>query len=130
MNWAGRTAGTLLAVIGVTAVGCSATGTDGGKSAAACAYQVTYDGREYRDVAEREFTVGGRLGTAVAPPCDDTDGPERDERDGTSATAYAVRGVAPEVAIAVGDTPAEAKLLVAYSGTQIPPEILKQLDRS
>ncbi|MFF7642417.1 DUF6281 family protein [Streptomyces canus] len=96
----------MLAVV----VGCSS----GGEVAASCAAVVTYGNREYLPAQDEDFTVGGRLGTARIPECDDTPGdPEVAIPEGTTA-AYAVEGRDPAEAIAVGDTPAEARLMEVH----------------
>ncbi|MFG2951009.1 DUF6281 family protein [Streptomyces adustus] len=44
---------------------------------------------------------------------------------GTTKTVYEVDGISSEVAVAVGDTPEEARFVAAYSGTTLPPELEK-----
>ncbi|MFG2962851.1 DUF6281 family protein [Streptomyces sp. NPDC048288] len=44
---------------------------------------------------------------------------------GSTETAYAVTGVSPEVAIAVGDTPDDTTFVAVYSGNELPPEVKK-----
>ncbi|WP_063785696.1 DUF6281 family protein [Streptomyces venezuelae] len=92
---------------------------------ASCALQFTYNSRTYRDVANADFTVGQKLGTATKPPCDDTGTAPTDGETPTKETAYEVEGVPAEMAIAVGATPEEAMLVVVYSGTELPPEVRK-----
>ncbi|MFE7268954.1 DUF6281 family protein [Streptomyces sp. NPDC057623] len=93
------------------AVGCAGPADTGGTAEASCAYLVTYDGRTYLDVANVEFTVGEKLGTATIPRCDDTPNDPGDAVPERGITAYAVEGMDPARAIAVGDTPAEATLM-------------------
>ncbi|WP_128433345.1 DUF6281 family protein [Streptomyces cyaneus] len=93
------------------AVGCAESGGTGGSPAASCAYLVTYDGRTYLDVANVDFTVGEKLGTATIPACDDTPNDAGNTVPEGRITAYEVEGTDPAVAIAVGDTPAEATLM-------------------
>lgn len=93
------------------AVGCAESGGTGGTAEALCAYLVTYDGRTYLDVANVDFTVGGELGTATVAACDDTPNDPGDTVPERGITAYEVEGMDPAVAIAVGDTPAEATLM-------------------
>ncbi|MEY9993811.1 hypothetical protein ABIE67_005843 [Streptomyces sp. V4I8] len=93
------------------AVGCAETSGTGGAAEALCAYLVTYDSRTYLDVANVEFTVGEKLGTATVPACDDTPNDPGDAVPERGITAYAVEGMDPAVGIAVGDTPAEATLM-------------------
>ncbi|MGW6910593.1 DUF6281 family protein [Streptomyces sp. NPDC054940] len=90
------------------AVGCTESG---GAAEALCAYVVTYEGRSYLDAANIDFTVGERLGTATIPECDDTPNDPGGTVPEGRITAYAVEGTDPAVAIAVGDTPAEATLM-------------------
>lgn len=95
------------------AVGCADAGGAGGAAEASCAHLVTYDGRTYQGVANIDFTVGERLGTATIPECDDTPNDPGGTVPEGRITAYAVEGTDPSVAIAVGDTPAEATLMKA-----------------
>ncbi|MDO0912230.1 DUF6281 family protein [Streptomyces sp. DT2A-34] len=90
------------------AVGCAGSG---GASEASCAYLVTYDSRTYLDVANVDFTVGEKLGTATIPECDDTPNTPGDTVPERTITAYEVEGMDPAVTIAVGDTAAEAILM-------------------
>ncbi|MFI5553448.1 DUF6281 family protein [Streptomyces sp. NPDC051738] len=92
------------------AVGCTTT-ESGGAAEASCAHMVTYGGRSYEGVANIDFTVGERLGTATIPECDDTPNDPGVSVPEGRITAYAVEGTDPAVAIAVGDTPAEATLM-------------------
>ncbi|SDM97712.1 hypothetical protein SAMN04487981_103135 [Streptomyces sp. cf386] len=96
------------ALLLTAAVGCTESG---GAAEASCAYVVTYEGRSYLDVANIDFTVGERLGTATIPECDDTPNDPGVTVPEGRITAYAVEGTDPAVAIAVGDTPAEATLM-------------------
>ncbi|MCX4821882.1 DUF6281 family protein [Streptomyces sp. NBC_01142] len=130
MNRAVRSAGLLLAAtLTVPTAGCAADdSSDGG--APSCAIQFTYDGRTYRDVANVDFTVADKLGSATKPPCDDTGGQDEAEEAGTTETAYEVDGLSPKVAIAVGDTPEDAVFVVSYSGSELPPEVKRLIDGS
>ncbi|AZQ37003.1 hypothetical protein EJ357_29080 [Streptomyces cyaneochromogenes] len=91
-------------------VGCAESG---GAAEASCAHMVTYGGRSYLGVANIDFAVGERLGTATVPECDDTPNDPGVTVPEGRITAYAVQGTDPAVAIAVGDTPAEATLMKA-----------------
>lgn len=124
MSWAKRSASVLLTAV-VTASAAACTPEDGSTDGtASCVYEVTYDGRTYRDVANVEFTVGARLGAAAKPPCDDT-GQDEGGESATTETAYAVDGVSPTAAIAVGDTPDDVQIVAAYSGNELPAEVKK-----
>jgi hypothetical protein len=90
------------------AAGCTESG---GAAEASCAYLVTYDSRTYLDVANVDFTIGEKLGTATIPACDDTPNDPGGAVPEGRITAYQVEGMDAAVAIAVGDTPAEAILL-------------------
>ncbi|HEY8981118.1 MAG TPA: DUF6281 family protein [Streptomyces sp.] len=130
MSWARRLAGLLLVVpVMVSAVACTAS-SDNDEGAASCAYQVLYQGRTYQGVANVKFIAGKELGNATIPPCNDTGGQDKSDDTETQETAYTVNGISPEVAIAVGDTPNEAKLVAAYSGKELPAEIKKLIDGS
>ncbi|MGW9248682.1 DUF6281 family protein [Streptomyces badius] len=127
MSWSGRSAGALLAAAMVlTVTGCTAD--SGGEGEASCAFEVSYEGRTYKDVANVDFTVSDKLGTATLPPCDDTGGQEAGAEE-TEEPAYAVKGLSPETAIAVGTSPDEAVLVVSYSGTKLPPEVQELIDK-
>ena len=115
----------LAAAVLAVSVACTSPG-DGGASASVCAFLVDYQNREYSDVANVDFTVGSKLGPAALPPCDDTPNSDDDGREApTSTTAYAVEGLDPGIAIAVGEDPGEARFVAVYSGNEIPPEVRK-----
>jgi hypothetical protein len=101
----------VMAALLTSALGCAAVDGGGGSGAASCAYLVTYGDRTYPAVANVDFTVGEKLGTATVPACDDTPNDSGDGRPASKVTAYAVREFDPAVAIAVGDTPADAILV-------------------
>ncbi|MET9904480.1 DUF6281 family protein [Streptomyces sp. NPDC006446] len=125
-----RVVGLLLAAAALSvSVACASPGDgDGGSSESVCAFLVDYQNREYSDVANVDFTVGDKLGPATLPPCDDTPNDDDDGRAApSSTTAYAVEGLDPSIAIAVGEEPSEARLVVVYSGTEIPPEVKKRI---
>lgn len=130
MGWAERSVGLALAAATVVSTAACTTGSSSGDAAESCVYQVRYQDRTYRDVANVEFTVGKKLGKATMPPCNDTGEKTEAEEPGTTETAYAVDGISPEVAIAVGDTPDEVTFVAAYSGTELPPEVEKLIDGS
>ncbi|MGY0069238.1 DUF6281 family protein [Streptomyces sp. QTS137] len=119
----------LVAAMVMPAVACtSESSSDGGERAASCAYQVLYQDRTYRDVANVEFTAGEKLGPATVPPCDDTGGGDDAEQVKETTTAYKVNGISPEAAVAVGDSPDDTTLVAAYSGNELPSEIQKLID--
>ncbi|MFB8138928.1 MULTISPECIES: DUF6281 family protein [Streptomyces] len=127
MSWSERSAGALLAAAMVlTVTGCTADGSSEGE--ASCAFEVSYEGRTYKDVANVDFTVTDKLGTATLPPCDDTGSQEETEGEESKEPAYGVKGLSPETAIAVGNSPDEAVLVVSYNGTELPPEVQKLID--
>ncbi|ARF72148.1 hypothetical protein B7C62_07585 [Kitasatospora albolonga] len=129
MSWSRRSAGALLtAAAAITVSGC--TVSSGGEGEAVCAFEVSYEGRSYRDVANVDFTVTDKLGTAKLPPCNDTGGDEEAEAEETEeAAAYGVRGLPPETAIAVGSSPEDAVFVVSSSGSTLPPEVQELLDK-
>ncbi|WP_437098875.1 DUF6281 family protein [Streptomyces sp. enrichment culture] len=116
----------------VLAVACtSENSSDGGdEQADSCAYLVHYQDRVYRDVANVEFTADEKLGSATLPPCDDTGDQKDAEQAGETTTAYRVNGISPDVAVAVGDSPDDAVLVAAYSGSELPSEVQKLMNRS
>ncbi|GGX18090.1 DUF6281 family protein [Streptomyces lomondensis] len=126
MSWAKRSMSALLTAVAVTSGAACTSDHNSAEDSASCVYQVTYEGRTYRDVANVEFTVADKLGAATKPPCDDTGGQgEGEEPATTTETAYAVDGISPKVAIAVGDTPGDVTFVAAYSGNELPTEVKK-----
>ncbi|MEV6106339.1 DUF6281 family protein [Streptomyces sp. NPDC051940] len=124
MRSTGRwTAALLTAAVAAALTSCGGgSSADEGDSSASCVVRFVYEGRTYSDVADVEFTAGAKLGTATAPPCDDTG--QEDEGGQERRTAYRVEGLSPEVAIAVGDTPQEAVFLANVpEGGELPPEV-------
>ncbi|MFF8731762.1 DUF6281 family protein [Streptomyces sp. NPDC015171] len=119
----------LIAAVAASAAACT-SGGDTSDDSASCAYRVTYKGRTYRDVANAEFTVGSKLGTATKPPCDDTGSQNEDAEPATTKTAYVVNGVSPELAIAVGSAPDDAMLVAVYSDNKLPPQVRKLIKAS
>ncbi|MFF7546034.1 DUF6281 family protein [Streptomyces canus] len=92
-------------------LGCSSGDPSGGGAAVSCAGVVTFENRDYLPTQDEDFTVGERLGTARIPECDDTpNDPEVAIPDGTT-NAYLVEGRDSVQAIAVGDSPASARLV-------------------
>lgn len=106
--------------------GCGSSGSEEGEGSASCAYEVVYEGRTYGDVANVRFEVGQKLGTATLPACDDTN--DGAEESPTESTAYAVKGLDPEIALAVGETPGEAIFVAINPGKSLPPEVEKLID--
>jgi len=94
-------------LVPVAAVGCAS----GGEAAASCSGEVRYAGHRYLPVGEGDFTVGTRLGTATVPECDDTPNDPGVTIPEARTDAYEVQGRDPADAIAVGDTPAETRLM-------------------
>ncbi|MGW8884501.1 DUF6281 family protein [Streptomyces sp. NPDC055749] len=126
MSRTGQCARVLLAAAMVmSAAACTAGSSGGGAGSASCAHRFVYEDRSYQDVANVDFTVGRKLGTATEPPCYDTGSQDENTEPTTTQTAFAVDGIPPGVAIAVGDSPAEATLFAAYSGSKLPPEVRK-----
>ncbi|MGV9454681.1 DUF6281 family protein [Streptomyces sp. NPDC003635] len=111
-----------ITVVALGAVGCAEAG-GGGTADAVCAYRVEYDDRQYWDVSGIEFQRGGKLGTAVEPSCDDTPSDGDDGAPAREVTAYRVRGLDPEVAVAVGDDPADLRLVAVRRDGELPPQI-------
>ena len=131
MSWAGHCTRVLLAATtALSAAACTADGVGAGEETASCVNRFTYEDRSYQDVANVDFTVGKRLGTATAPPCDDTGRRDDDQEPAATRTAYEVDGVPPGVAIALGDSPEEATLFAAYAGSDLPPEVRELRDGS
>lgn len=92
MSWAGRSTGLLLAgLLAMTAAGCGADASSD-EGSGSCALEFTYQGRTYRDVANVDFTVSDKLGTAVKPPCDDIGG--KDEAGGRAPRRLPTRSMA------------------------------------
>ncbi|MGI5423654.1 DUF6281 family protein [Streptomyces sp. CA-179760] len=125
MSWDKRSASVLLAAAVAASVAACTSEDDSAEGAASCVYQVTYEGRTYRDVADVQFTVGSELGTATQPPCDDTGAQNNGEMPSTTETAYSVDGISPKIAIAVGDAPEDVRFVAVHSGDELPPEVKK-----
>jgi hypothetical protein len=125
MSWAKRSVTALLTAPVAASVAACTSEDNTAEDAASCVYQVTYDGRTYRDVANVEFTVSGKLGAATKPPCDDTGGQDEGDEQATTETAYAVDGISPKVAIAVGDSPGDVQFVAVYSDNELPSEVKK-----
>ncbi|MCL7424120.1 DUF6281 family protein [Streptomyces sp. YS415] len=113
-----------MTVVALSAVGCAEAG-GGGAADALCAYRVDYDDRQYGDVSNIDFQRGGKLGTAVEPPCDDTPSDGDDGSPAREVTAYRVKGLDPEVAIAVGDGPDDLLLVAVRRNGELPREVEK-----
>jgi hypothetical protein len=98
----------------VAAVGCTVDGdatSRDGEAATSCAGVVSFENRRYLPSDRADFTVGERLGTATVPACDDTPGDDEVAVPEATTGAYAVEGRDPAEAVAVGDTPAGARLM-------------------
>ena len=106
------TARVVMAVAMLTVVlGCSSGGSSGGEAAASCAGVVTHENRDYLPTQDEDFTVGERLGTARIPGRDDTPNDPDLAIPEVTTNAYLVEGRDPAEAIAVGDSPASARLV-------------------
>ncbi|MFI2907700.1 DUF6281 family protein [Streptomyces sp. PDY-4] len=133
MSWVGpRAIAAGLAAVAFTAVGCGSEGSEGAgaNSESVCASDVIYEGRTYIRLSNVEFKAGQKLGTATSPPCRDTNdqGAEVPE---TSENAYAVSGISPDLAIAIGPSPEQAEAFrVLRSDKKIPPEVQELIDGS
>jgi hypothetical protein len=113
----------MVMVVAVLTAACSAQG-GGGEAGGSCAIAATYEGRTYTQVANVDFTVGDALGTAEFPPCNDTPNDNHDTEGPEPATAYAVDGLDPRIAIAVRYAPEDQVMLLAVeAGGSLPPEI-------
>ncbi|MFE6166196.1 DUF6281 family protein [Streptomyces sp. NPDC056486] len=131
----GRSTRALIVVAAMASVfGCSSSGNDGddgkGQSEAVCAKQVKYENRTYEDIAKVSITVGKKLGSVSFAPCDDTGEQDGGEESPVGSTAYAVKGLDTDVAIAVGDKADEATLFAVKSGKELPPAVKKLIDAS
>lgn len=129
MSWRTGWAVTLVVTgVLITSSACGTGDTDdatahsSGRTAGACASQFEYQGRTYQDVANIDFTATTDLGFATQAPCNDT-GAANEAGTSTKQPAYAVKGVSPEVAIAVGESPSSAALYAVYSGAEVPKEV-------
>lgn len=107
-----KRAALLVTVAILAAAGC--TGANGGVSgSASCSGLVIFDGRDYLPTEKSDFTVGERLGTATVAECDDTPNEPEVAIPESRTGAYAIEGVDPTEAVAVGDSPAEAAPMAA-----------------
>lgn len=118
----------LLAVAATAAMaGCGSSGSDDGEGSASCAYRVEYEGRTYGDVANVKFQVGEKVGSATIPACDDTN--DGGKESATASTAYAVKGLDPDIALAVGDRPDDVTFVAVNPGKTLPPEVARLIDQ-
>lgn len=92
-------------------LGCSSGGSSGGEAAVSCAGVVTHEKRDYLPAQDEDFTVGERLGTARILECDDTPNDPGVAIPENTTNAYLVEGRDPAEAIAVGGSPALARLV-------------------
>ncbi|MDN0200574.1 DUF6281 family protein [Streptomyces sp. S.PNR 29] len=109
---------------------CTSVPDGGGDAAPSCAYVVEYDSRRYMGWAETDLPVGESLGGATRPACDDTPDDGDDGEGPTLTTAFAVRGVDPNIAIAVAEDPGEYRLAVVDHVKELPPELRKLIEQS
>lgn len=98
-------------VVTVLVLAAAAGCASGGEAAASCSGEVRYDGHRYLPVGDPDFAVGARLGTATVLECDDTPNDPGVTIPKARTGAYEVQGRDPADAIAVGDTPAGARLM-------------------
>ncbi|MGX5182347.1 DUF6281 family protein [Streptomyces avermitilis] len=110
------------AALPITA-GC-ASSDSGGESDAVCAYHVEYNGNTYGTIANVKFESAEKIGTATEPPCKDTSNDDNQDEPG-KVQAFAVKGLDPETAIAVGNSPGDARFVVVNPGKSLPPEVQK-----
>ncbi|MFJ7075858.1 DUF6281 family protein [Streptomyces sp. NPDC098781] len=103
-----KRAALLVTIVTLAAAGCTVA-----SDAASCSGLVTYGTRDYLPTEKSVFRVGERLGTATVSECDDTPNDPGDSIPEGTTGAYAIEGVDPTEAIAVGDSPAEAAPMAA-----------------
>ncbi len=102
------------------AVGCTALDGDG-ESSASCAFAVDHGDRVYIHVGDVEYELGALVGTARQWVCDDTGGSEevRDDEipveELTAYQAYAIKGIDPDDAIAVRESPKDELSVMVHS---------------
>lgn len=118
----------VLAASGACSEGDGSGNRTGSEGKASCAVRIKYDGRTYSDVANVEFKVGSKLGIATQPACNDTGSDT--VATASERTAYRVKGLAPEVAIAVGDSAEDAMFVAVRNGKDLPPEVEKLIHGS
>ncbi len=130
MSWVGRGAiAVVLATLALTTVGCASDGGSG-QSESACASDFVYEGRTYVKLTSVEVKAGQKVGTATNPPCNDTNDQTAEEPSVTE-NAYAVTGISPDLAIAIGPSPDQAvAFAVLRSGSDFPPEVQELIDKS
>lgn len=108
----------------------SACGGSDEESTASCAYAVSFDGRNYLGTGLRAGESGRpaaieKLGAAQLKPCND-DGKNDVSRDPAEGLAYAMSGVSQRYAIAFGDDPETAMILVS-SETKLPDDVRAEI---
>lgn len=116
-----RAAAVAVVLLGVGGCGVWEDGGASGGAAESCAAVVDFDGRRYVGSGSFAYERGEKVGTATAPPCDDTSGD--DEGSPTRrVTAYAIKGVDPAAAVAVSGA-TEDVVFIADQGDEFPPEL-------
>lgn len=123
--WILLTAAAVASAVSCTSSSGGGGDEDNGHNSASCVNRVTYEKRIYKDLANVTFKTGGRLGTVSSVPCDDTGNRDGSDEPVTKSTAYAVKGLDTDIAIAVGDTPDEAVFFTVDSGKKLPAEVKK-----
>ncbi|MER5749803.1 DUF6281 family protein [Streptomyces sp. NPDC002088] len=119
----------LATVVVTTSVACTSS-DGGGHSASSCVALVRYRNNTYSGTEAGDFTIGDELGAATIPPCDDTPNSDSDRSTKpTSTTAYAIKGVDPGIAIALGDAP-DGAIFVNDDSVMKLPEIKKLINGS
>ncbi|GAA2242458.1 hypothetical protein GCM10010232_31850 [Streptomyces amakusaensis] len=121
----------LVTALAVAAAGCtkeSSSPDGGGAAAASCAYVMRFADRTYQHQDKVKFEVGEKVGTAHSIPCNDT-GQDSPQDPVTKSVAYAVEGLDPDVAVAIGDSPQDADFFSLGMGREMPAEVEKFIAR-
>ncbi|MFI1728948.1 DUF6281 family protein [Streptomyces acidicola] len=126
----GRTTIVRALVAAATVAASAACAASSVEAEASCEYRVEYDKRMYSDIANAEFKVGEKLGSAVFPRCDDSSDGEGGQLSPDSTVAYAIEGVDPSVAIAVDDAPDDVFFVLKTLENDLPPEVKKLIKGS
>ncbi|WP_307717257.1 DUF6281 family protein [Streptomyces sp. V4I23] len=107
--------------------GCLSSSSTEGEGSGSCVFAVTFKGQSYLEAGSVDFTAGSKVGTARLELCADTGGTVSDS--GT-ITAYQVKGLDTDIAIAAGSAPDDLKLLAVRTDGKLPDEVQDLIDRS
>lgn len=124
----------MVAVICSAATGCTTSGSSNENdpaiagSGASCAYRVMYEGRMYKEATGKGAEVAQKIGIAREVRCEETNATagRRTAKTEGRVLAYAIDGIDPRWAVAVGESPRRT-LIVVRAGANLPNSVMKVL---